>query len=55
MTTEEFNNTINQLIELGEDPKELLFWQTIYPDLNEIEKKKLDKNLEDELKQLKTL
>ena len=55
MTKENLEKLIEQLIELGEDKNELEIWKNIFPDLDDEEKTKLLKNLEDELNQLKAL
>ena len=52
---EKLENLIKELIELGEDERELKFWQEIFDDLEEEEKQKLLDNLEEELGKLKKL
>lgn len=52
---EKLENFIKELIELGEDERELKFWQEIFDDLEEEEKQKLLDNLEEELEKLKKI
>lgn len=52
---EKLENLIKELIELGEDERELKFWQEIFDDLEEEKKQKLLGNLDEELEKLKKL
>jgi hypothetical protein len=50
---QEFYDVIQQLIPLGEDKKELHYWEAIFDDLTEEEKLEVLKNLQEELASIK--
>ncbi len=52
---QEFYDVIEQLIPLGEDKKELSYWEAIFDDLTEEEKKDVLNNLKEELASIKKL
>ncbi len=52
MTKDELITIVNKLIALGEDAEELGFWLTVYDDLDEGNKRRIDKILNEELKEL---
>jgi hypothetical protein len=50
---QEFYDVIQQLIPLGEDKKELHYWESIFDDLTEEEKLEVLGNLKEELASIK--
>ena len=50
---QEFYDVIQQLIPLGEDKKELHYWEAIFDDLTEEEKVEVLGNLKEELASIK--
>ena len=52
---QEFYDVIEQLIPLGEDKKELSYWEAIFDDLTKEEKKDVLNNLKEELFSIKNL
>lgn len=50
---QEFYDVIQQLIPLGEDEKELHYWEAIFDDLTEEEKVEVMENLKEELASIK--
>lgn len=55
MEQEILNILIEELLKWGEDKNELELWKNLFPTMGLIEQRKLIKNLEDELQQLKSL
>lgn len=53
ITKEQLHVVIEQLVAQGEDARELHFWEEIFDTMNEDERMKLMKNLEDEMERLK--
>jgi hypothetical protein len=51
----EFHDVIEKLIPLGEDEKELRYWEAIFDDLTDQEKKDVLANLKEELAALQKL
>ena len=51
---EEFHALIEQLIPLGEDEKELRYWEAIFDDLTESEQADVLQNLKEELESLRS-
>lgn len=51
----QFDSVINQLLDIGEDWEEIMFWKNIFPSLSESEQNELLKKLETELQTLKNL
>jgi hypothetical protein len=54
-TKQEFYDVIKQLIPLGEDKKELRYWEAIFDDLTEEERNEVLGNLKEELASIKKL
>jgi hypothetical protein len=52
---QEFYDVIQQLIPLGEDKKELHYWEGIFDDLTEEEKVEVLANLKEELASIKSV
>ena len=52
ISKEHLKNIVSRLISLGEEADELHFWESIFDDLPDDEKKSLLQNLEEELKLL---
>lgn len=52
LTKEYLEKLVSDLIGLGEDQEELSIWVDLYDAMNDMEKTKLIKNLEKEIKQL---
>jgi hypothetical protein len=55
MTEENIHNLVRRLIELGEDERELRFWEEIFGDLKEGQQKELIDSFEEEIGKLSAI